>query len=61
MIDVDNSRLNESTISLRMSVWVEWWEYNRSQLLFLILKSSAMIRILFKFTSISFRYFKAVC
>jgi len=36
---MDNSRLNESAISLRILVWVEWWGYNGSQLLFLMLKS----------------------
>jgi len=61
LIGADNSRLKLSATFHSISAHIEWWGYNRSQSLSLILKSSVIIRTLFKFTSVSFRYFKAVC
>ena len=61
IICIDNSRLKESAISLRVNTCIEWCKYDGSQSLSLILKSSVTIRILFKFTSVSFRYFKVDC
>ena len=60
-IDIDNFRLNKSATFLRVSACIKWWGYDGSQSLSLILKSLIIMRVLFKFTSVSFRYFKTVC
>ena len=48
-------------MSIRVSLWMEWCEELGSQLLSLILKSPVIIRILLILTSVSLRYFKAIC
>ena len=57
----DNSKLKLLVISLSVFICVEWCKYKGSQLLSLILKSLIMIKTLFKFISVFFRYFKVVC
>ena len=61
LMGVDKSRLKLSTISKGVLVYTEWYGYNRSQLLFLMLKSSIITKILFRLTSVFFRYFKMFC
>ena len=50
--------LKESVISNRMPLWEEWNRKELFQTLSLILKSLAMIKILWIFTLVSLRYFK---
>jgi len=57
----DSSKLKLSVISLNISVYVEWCGYEGSQSLFLILKSSVIIKMLFKLILVFFRYFKTYC
>ena len=61
LVDLDIHKLIKSAISVRRSQWIEWWGKEESQLLPLILKSSAITKTLLIFASVSLRYFKAVC
>ena len=60
LVAVDKVKLNESAIINRLLLIVEWWGKVGSYKLSLILKSPVMMRTLSIFTSVSFRYFKAV-
>ena len=55
-----SSKLKEFATIIRLSLKVEWWGKTRFQILFLILKSPAMIIKFDKFTSVFLRYFKVV-
>ena len=46
LVGFGNKRSNESAISLSKSLWDEWKENSRFQLLFLMLKSAVMIKTL---------------
>jgi len=61
LVGLDSSKLKESEISIRVSLWMRWCGKLGSQLLSLILKSPVMIRTLLMLTSVSLRYFKAAC
>jgi len=56
----ESFRLKESATFMKILLCVELWEYDRSQLLFLILKSLVIMKTLLILISISLRYFKAV-
>jgi len=49
LMNVNSSKLKLSATFQSVSIYNEWWGYDRSQLLSLMLKSSIMIRTLFKF------------
>jgi len=60
LVDLDKHKSIESAMSVRKSLWKEWYGKNRSQILSLILKFPVIIKTLWILASISFRYFKAV-
>jgi len=61
LVGVDNARLKESAIIIKLSLREEWNGKDESHKLSLILKSSVIRTMLSMLTSVSFRYFKAVC
>jgi len=61
LVGVDNARLKESAIIIKLSLIEEWNGKDESYKLFLILKSSVIRMMLSMLTSVFFRYFKAVC
>ena len=63
LVGVEYNRPNkrESVMSISKLLYKEQWGNNRSQKLFLILKSPAMARILEMSTPVSLKYFKADC
>ena len=56
---LEMSKENESTMSKRESLWLEWNRKLESQILSLILKSPIIMIILWMLDSVFFRYFKA--
>ena len=61
LVGVDNTRLKESAIIIKLSLIEEWNGKDESYKLSLILKSPVIRMTLSMLTSVSFRYFKAVC
>jgi len=61
LVGVDSARLKESAIITKSSLIKEWNGKDKSHKLFLMLKSPVIKRTLSMFTSVSFKYFKAVC
>ena len=59
LVGIDKSRLNESAIIMRSSPIDEWWRNKGSQWLSWMLKSLVIIRRLWIFALVFFRYFKA--
>ena len=59
LVDLDRHRSIESTMSVRRLLWTEWKGKVGFQLLSLMLKLPAIIKILWIFASVSLRYFKA--
>jgi len=59
-IGIKRVRSKESATSNRMSLWTKWKKYEMFQSLSLMLKLSAMIKILQRLASVFLRYFKAV-
>ena len=58
-VGLEISSENESAISKRVSLWLEWKGKYKSHRLSLILKSPVIMIILWILTSVSLRYFKA--
>jgi len=58
-VGLEMARENESVISKRMSLWIEWKEKFKSHKLSLILKSPIIIMMLWILVSVFLRYFKA--
>jgi len=61
LVGVDNARLKESAIIIKSSLIEEWNRKDEFYKLSLILKSPIIRMTLSMLTSVSFRYFKAVC
>jgi len=61
LVGVDSARLKESTIIIKSSLREEWNGKDESHKLFLMLKLPVIRMMLSMLTSVSFRYFKAVC
>ena len=61
LVGVDNTRLKESAIIIKLSLIEEWNRKDESHKLSLILKSPVIRMMLSMLTSVFFRYFKAVC
>jgi len=61
LVGVDNARLKESAIIIKSSLIEEWNGKDESHKLSLILKSPVIRMTLSMLTSVSFRYFKAIC
>jgi len=59
LVRVDNARLKESAIIIKLSLIDEWNGKDKSHKLSLILKSPVIRRTLLMLTSVSLRYFKA--
>jgi len=59
LVGVDNARLKESAIIIKLSLIDEWNRKDKSHKLSLILKSPVIRRTLLMLTSVSLRYFKA--
>ena len=57
-VGLEISSENESAISKRVSLWLEWKGKYKSHRLSLILKSPVIMIILWILTSVSLRYFK---
>jgi len=57
-IEDDKLRLKKSVIFSKVLLWVKWKRYKESQLLSLILKSLAIIKMFWIFASESLRYLK---
>ena len=60
LVVVNKDKLNELAMINKSSLIVEWWGKVGSHKRSLILKSPVIMRTLSIFTSVSFRYFKAV-
>ena len=60
LVVVDKNKLNESAMINKLSLIVEWWGKLGSYKWSLMLKSPVMMSMLSIFTSVFFRYFKAV-
>ena len=54
-------RFIEFVMSVRKSLWIEWYKKLKSQILSLILKSPIIINMLLILALVFFEYFKAVC
>jgi len=61
LVGVDNARLKELAIIIKSSLIEEWNGKDESHKLSLILKLPVIRMMLSMLTSVSFRYFKAVC
>jgi len=61
LVGVDSTRLKESAIIIKLSLREEWNRKDESHKLSLMLKSPVIRMMLLMLTSVSFRYFKAVC
>jgi len=61
LVRVDNARLKELAIIIKLSLIEEWNGKDKSYKLSLILKSPVIRMTLSMLTSVFFRYFKAVC
>ena len=61
LVGVDNTRLKESAIIIKLSLIEEWNRKDESHKLSLILKSPVIRMMLSMLTSVFFKYFKAVC
>ena len=61
LIDLNVYKFIESAMSVKRLLWIEWCGKEGSQILFLMLKFSAITKMLLILTSVFFRYFKAVC
>ena len=61
LVEVDKARLKESAMIIKSSLIDEWKGKDRSYKLSLMLKSLVMRTMLSILTSVSLRYFKAVC
>jgi len=61
LVGVDSARLKESAIIIKSSLREEWNGKDKSHKLSLMLKSPVIRMMLSMLTSVSFRYFKAVC
>ena len=60
LVAVDKDKLNELAMINKLSLIVEWWGKVKFHKQSLILKSPVIMRMLSIFTSVFFRYFKAV-
>jgi len=61
LVGVDSARLKESAIIIKSSLREEWNGKDKSHKLSLMLKSPVIRMMLSMLTSVSFRYFQAVC
>jgi len=61
LVRVDSARLKESAIIIKLSLREEWNGKDEFHKLSLMLKSPVIRTMLSMLTSVSFRYFKAVC
>ena len=61
LVGVDSARLKESTIIIKLSLREEWNGKDKFYKLSLMLKSPVIRTMLSMLTSVSFRYFKAIC
>ena len=61
LVDLDSSRFIESTISIKRSLYMEWYGKLESHKLSLMLESPVIIKELLILASVSLRYFKAIC